>query len=86
MHNQFNHAVKRILLFQDYNTSCTLIVKYGVDGRSRHSEWKQKGLRQEALMSISSSALLKLKKDNCNTIIWKNPQLPSSFFQPTWIQ
>ena len=87
-----NHTAKRIIHSKDYkgNTSCTLTIKYGFDGSSGHSGWKQKGLREEETdeyLFQCSMVPLELKEDISKEIIWKNPR-PSStrFCRPIRLQ
>ncbi|XP_076674657.1 LOW QUALITY PROTEIN: uncharacterized protein LOC143372392 [Andrena cerasifolii] len=87
-----NHTAKRIILSKDYkgNTSCTLTVKYGFDGSSGHSGWKQKGLSEEETDEYIfqySMVPLELKEDTSEDVIWKNPR-PSStrFCRPIRLQ
>ena len=61
--------------------SLTLISKWGCDGSSGHSQYKQKfqkqGITDEYLFLISFVSLKLVSNDENQTIIWQNPK-PSS--------
>lgn len=72
----------------DEKLSCTLISKWGFDGASGHSEYKQKFTSPDISDdSIFSTTLVPLQMKSRNDILWHNP-VPSStrFCRPIHLQ
>ena len=82
-----DHTISRILLYAkinyDSNRELILFCKYGFDGSSGHSQYKQKWNTPElkdSSLFITAVVPIEIRCKNTGEIVWKNERPSSHFF------